>query len=72
MNKIINILLIGVVGILGSVFMISIYLLGIIFLIFNEIPGSKNFRNRLHKLNGIIKEEFVDIFHLFNKLGKAK
>lgn len=72
MNKLINVLLMGIVGILGSVFVISIYLLGVIFLIFNEIPGAKNFRVRLHKLNGIIKEEFIDIFNVFKKLGRAK
>lgn len=72
MNKIINILLMGIVGILGSVFAILIWVLGVIFLIFNEIPGAKNFRVRLHKLNVIIKEEFGDIFQIFRKLGRAK
>ena len=71
MNKIINILLMGVIGILTMLYMVVIWMLGMIFLVFNEIPGSRRFRDKLHKLNTIIKEEF-SVFDIFKKLGKAK
>ncbi len=72
MNRIINILLLGLVGVLGGLMTGLIWMLGMIFLVFNEIPGSKRFRTKLQKLNSIVKEEFVEIFNVFQELGKVK
>lgn len=72
MSKLINMLLLGIVGILGGLFAGSIWLIGIVYLLINEIPGAKNFRMRLHKLNGIIKEEFIEVFNMFTKLSKVR
>lgn len=72
MNKIINILLLGLVGVLGGLFALLIWMIGFILLIFNEIVGTKNFRTKLHKLNVIVKEEFGDIFNVFHKLDKVQ
>ena len=71
MNKIINILLLGMVGVLGGIFMISVWLIGIIFLLVNEIILSRKFRTRLHKLNEIVVSEFKEILKVFHGLNKV-
>ena len=72
MSKLVNILLLVVVGILGGLFVGSIWLIGIIYLLVNEIPGAKKFRIRLHKLNDMIKVEFMEILSMFTKLSKVR
>ena len=72
MSKLVNILLLGVVGILGGLFAVMIWAIGFIYLLVNEIPGAKNFRTKLHKLNIIVKEEFVEIFGIFKKMSKVR
>ena len=71
MNKIINILLLGMVGVLGGIFIISVWLIGIIFLLANEIILSRKFRTKLHKLNEIIVSEFKEILNVFHGLNKV-
>lgn len=72
MNKIINMLLMGIIGVLDLMFMVVIYVVGMIFLVFNEVPGTKKFMDKLKDLNQIVKEEFVSAFQIFHKLCKAK
>ena len=71
MNKIINILLLGMIGVLGGIFMILVWIIGMIFLLSNEIILSKNFKARFHKLNKIVIGEFKEIIKLFYGLNKV-
>lgn len=72
MNKIINIILLGVIGLIGGLFLSIVWLVGIVFILVNEIIGTRKFMMKFNKLNNIIAEEFKDILNVFKSLDRVK
>ena len=72
MNKIINIILLGVIGLIGGLFLSIVWLVGIVFILVNEIIGNRKFMMKFNKLNNIIAEEFKDILNVFKSLDRVK
>lgn len=68
MNKILSILMLVVIGGALSVALVIAYILSMIYLLINEIIGTKKFAIKFHKLNKIIAEEFSDIIKVFRDL----
>ena len=61
MNKILSIVMLFVIGGAMTIALIIAWLLSMVYLIINEIIGSKKFVAKFHKINKIIAEEFKDI-----------
>lgn len=61
MNKILSILMLITIGGAMSIALIIAWLIGILYLLINEIIGTKKFVVKFRKLNTIIAEEFKDI-----------
>lgn len=61
MNKILSILMLITIGGAMSISLIIAWLMGMIYLLINEIIGTKKFAMKFRKLNTIIAEEFKDI-----------
>ena len=61
MNKILSILMLITIGVAMSISLIIAWLIGILYLLINEIIGTKKFAMKFRKLNTIIAEEFKDI-----------
>lgn len=61
MNKILSILMLITIGGAMSISLIIAWLMGMIYLLINEIIGTKKFAKKFRKLNTIIAEEFKDI-----------
>ena len=61
MNKILSILMLITIGGAISIALIIAWLIGILYLLINEIIGTKKFVVKFRKLNTIIAEEFKDI-----------
>lgn len=61
MNKILSILMLITIGGAMSIALIIAWLMGMLYLLINEIIGTKKFVVKFRKLNKIIAEEFKDI-----------
>ena len=61
MNKILSILMLIMIGGAMSIALIIAWLIGMLYLLINEIIGTKKFVVKFRKLNTIIAEEFKDI-----------
>ena len=68
MNKIFGGLCVMVIGLLYGGVLVIIYLIGLLYLLLNEIIGTKNFMNKFKKLNGIVITEIKDIVKTFRTL----
>lgn len=68
MNKIFGGLCLIAIGLLYGGVLVIIYLIGLLYLLLNEIIGTKKFMNKFKKLNGIIITEFKDIVKTFRTL----
>ena len=65
MNKIFGGLFLIAIGLLYGGVLVIIYLIGLLYLLLNEIIFTKKFMNKFEKLNGIVITEFKD------KIGRA-
>lgn len=61
MNKILSILMLITIGGAMSIALMIAWLMGMLYLLINEIIGTKKFVVKFRKLNTIIAEEFKDI-----------
>ena len=68
MNKIFGGLCVMVIGLLYGGVLVTIYLIGLLYLLLNEIIGTKKFMNKFKKLNGIVITEIRDIIKTFRTL----
>ena len=68
MNKIFGGLCVMVIGLLYGGVLVIIYIIGLLYLLLNEIIGTKKFMNKFKKLNGIIITEIKDIVKTFRTL----
>ena len=68
MNKIFGGLCVMVIGLLYGGVLVIIYLIGLLYLLLNEIIGTKKFMNKFKKLNSIVITEFKDIIKSFRTL----
>ena len=68
MNKIFGGLCVMVIGLLYGGVLVIIYLIGLLYLLLNEIIGTKKFMNKFEKLNGIVITEIKDIVKTFRTL----
>lgn len=68
MNKIFGGLCVMVIGLLYGGVLVTIYLIGLLYLLLNEIIGTKKFMNKFKKLNSIVITEFKDIVKTFRTL----
>ena len=68
MNKIFGGLCVMVIGLLYGSVLVIIYLIGLLYLLLNEIIGTKKFMNKFKKLNGIVITEIKDIVKTFRTL----
>ena len=68
MNKIFGGLCVMVIGLLYGGVLVIIYLIGLLYLLLNEIIGTKKFMNKFKKLNGIVITEIKDIVKTFRTL----
>ena len=68
MNKIFGGLCVMVIGLLYGGVLVIIYLIGLLYLLLNEIIGTKKFMNKFKKLNGIVITEIKDIIKSFRTL----
>ena len=68
MNKIFGGLCLIAIGLLYGGVLVIIYLIGLLYLLLNEIIGTKKFMNKFKKLNGIVITEFKDIVKTFGTL----
>lgn len=68
MNKIFGGLCVMVIGLLYGGVLVIIYLIGLLYLLLNEIIGTKKFMNKFKKLNGIVITEIKDIIKTFRTL----
>ena len=57
-----------VIGLLYGGVLVIVYLIGLLYLLLNEIIGTKEFMNKFKKLNGIIITEIKDIVKTFRTL----
>ena len=68
MNKIFGGLCVMVIGLLYGGVLVIIYLIGLLYLLLNEIIGTKKFMNKFKKLNGTVITEIKDIVETFRTL----
>ena len=68
MNKIFGGLCVMVIGLLYGGVLVIIYLIGLLYLLLNEIIGTKKFMNKFRKLNSIVITEIKDIVKTFRTL----
>lgn len=68
MNKIFGGLFLIAIGLLYGGVLVIIYLIGLLYLLLNEIIFTKKFMNKFEKLNGIVITEFKDIIKTFRTL----
>ena len=57
-----------VIGLLYGGVLVIIYLIGLLYLLLNEIIGTKKFMNKFKKLNCIVITEIKDIIKTFRTL----
>ena len=68
MNKIFGGLCVMVIGLLYGGVLVTIYLIGLLYLLLNEIIGTKKFMNKFKKLHSIVITEIKDIIKTFRTL----
>ena len=68
MNKIFGGLCLIAIGLLYGGVLVIIYLIGLLYLLLNEIIGTKKFMNKFRKLNSIVITEIKDIIKTFKTL----
>ena len=68
MNKIFGGLCVMVIGLLYGGVLVIIYLIGLLYLLLDEIIFTKKFMNKFEKLNGIVITEIKDIVKTFRTL----
>ena len=68
MNKIFGGLCVMIIGLLYGGVLVIVYLIGLLYLLLNEIIGTKKFMNKFKKLNGIVITEIKDIVKTFRTL----
>ena len=68
MNKIFGGLCLIAIGLLYGGVLVIIYLISLLYLLLNEIIGTKKFMNKFKKLNSIVITEFKDIIKSFRTL----
>ena len=68
MNKLFGGLCLIAIGVLYGGVLVIIYLIGLLYLLLNEIIFTKKFMNKFEKLNGIVITEFKDIIKTFKTL----
>lgn len=68
MNKIFGGLCLIAIGLLYGGVLVIIYLIGLLYLLLNEIIGTKKFMNKFRKLNSIVITEIKDIVKTFRTL----
>lgn len=68
MNKIFGGLFLIAIGLLYGGVLVIIYLIGLLYLLLNEIIFTKKFINKFEKLNSIVITEFKDIIKTFRTL----
>lgn len=68
MNKIFGGLCLMVIGLLYGGVLVIIYLIGLLYLLLNDIIGTKKFMNKFKKLNSIVITEIKDIIKTFRTL----
>lgn len=68
MNKIFGGLFLIAIGLLYGGVLVIIYLIGLLYLLLNEIIFTKKFMNKFEKLNDIVITEFKDIIKTFRTL----
>lgn len=68
MDKIFGGLCLIAIGLLYGGVLVTIYLIGLLYLLLNEIIGTKKFMNKFKKLNGIVITEFKDVVKTFRTL----
>lgn len=68
MSKIVEILMLIVIGGVQAIGLAISWLASMIVLLFSEIVGTKKFVTKFHKLNKIVIDEFEDIMKVFRKL----
>ena len=68
MNKIFGGLCVMVIGLLYGGVLVIIYLIGLLYLLLNEIIGTKKFMITFTKLNGIVITDIKDIVKIFRTL----
>lgn len=61
MNKILSITMLIMIGGAMTITLIVAWLMGMLYLLINEIIGTKKFAVKFRKINTIIAEEFKDI-----------
>jgi hypothetical protein len=61
MNKILSITMLIMIGGAMTIALIVAWLMGMLYLLINEIIGTKKFAVKFRKINTIIAEEFKDI-----------
>lgn len=65
MNRIFGIIMLGFIGVVQAIGLGITWLIGCIFLLTQEIVGTKKFRIKFNKLNKIIIAEFKDVLKAF-------
>ena len=65
MNKIFSIVCLGIIGGLYLIVLGNVYIIGLIFLLVNEILGTKKFKAKFNKLNKLVKTEFEETMNTF-------
>lgn len=68
MNKIFGGLCLIAIGLLYGGVLVIIYLIGLLYLLLNEIIGTKKFMNKFKKLNSIVITEIKDVIKTFGTL----
>lgn len=68
MNKVLSILMLITIGGAMSIALILAWLISMLYLLINEIIGTKKFAVKFRKLNTIIAEEFEDIIRGIRKI----
>lgn len=68
MNRIIGIIMLGFIGLTQAIGLGIAWLIGLIYLLIQEIVGSKRFRVKFNKLNNIFVSEFKDILKAYKNV----
>ena len=68
MNKIFSVMCLGIIGGLYLIVLGGIYIIGLVFLLVNEILGTKKFMNKLKQLTNIVTNEFKDTINSFKSV----
>lgn len=68
MNRIIGIIMLGFIGLTQAIGLGIAWLIGLMYLLIQEIVGSKRFRVKFNKLNNIFVSEFKDILKAYKNV----